>query len=195
LKNLNVWGDAGMIVSQSGELAERIRLYRNHGLLNRDEAAMWGCNSRLDSLQAVIGNRLIQQSEAVTETRIANARKYDQAFADLDEFIQVPTRRPGVKHVYHLYMIRVKYRDALMAYLNQHRVEAKIHYPIPMHLQPPSRELGYKEGDFPKTEEDSRNILTLPAHQYLTSDEIDYVIDQVRSFYLTRDFSMHAAAN
>jgi len=102
LKNLNVWGDAGVIVTRSDELAEKIRLYRNHGLINRDEAAIWGCNSRLDSLQAVIGNRLIEESKAITEQRIANARKYDEAFVGMDEFVAIPKRRAGVKHVYHL---------------------------------------------------------------------------------------------
>jgi dTDP-3-amino-2,3,6-trideoxy-4-keto-D-glucose/dTDP-3-amino-3,4,6-trideoxy-alpha-D-glucose/dTDP-2,6-dideoxy-D-kanosamine transaminase len=184
LKNLNVWGDAGVIVTRSEELAERIRLYRNHGLINRDEAAIWGCNSRLDSLQAVIGNRLIDEAKTITEQRIANARKYDEAFASMGDFISVPTRRPGVKHVYHLYLVRAKRRDDLLTYLNQNGVEAKIHYPIPMHLQPAARGLGYREGDFPKSEEDSRTIITFPAHQHLSTDELDYTIEHVRAFYL-----------
>ena len=183
LKNLNVWGDGGVIVARSPELAEKLRLYRNHGLINRDEVAMFGCNSRLDSLQAVIGNRLIEQVEFITNQRIANARRYDEAFADMDEFIRIPKRRPGVKHVYHLYMIRVKQRDDLLAYLHRNGVEAKVHYPIPLHLQKAAQHLGYKEGDFPVCEADCRTILTLPAHQHLEPAEIDYVIDCVRKFY------------
>ncbi len=184
LKNLNVWGDGGLIVTRSAELAEKLRLYRNHGLSDRDHAVMFGHNSRLDTLQAVIGNRLIDQVEFITNQRIANARRYDEALADLEEWIHIPKRRPGVRHVYHLYMIRVKMRDELLAYLHSKGVEAKVHYPIPLHLQEAARFLGYGEGDFPVCEDDSRTIITLPAHQHLTSDEIDFVIEQVRSFYL-----------
>ncbi len=184
LKNLNVWGDGGVIVTKSLELAEKLRLYRNHGLINRDEVDLFGCNSRLDTLQAVIGNRLIEQVDFITNQRIANARRFDEAFATMGDFIQVPKRRPGVKHVYHLYMIRVKRRDELLVYLQENGVEAKVHYPIPVHLQKAAQHLGYKEGDFPVCEEDCRSIITLPAHQHLTSEEIEYTIRTVRSFYL-----------
>lgn len=184
LKNLNVWADGGVIVTRSSELAEKLRLYRNHGLINRDEVAMFGFNSRLDTLQAVVGNRLIKQFDWITNQRIANAQRYDEAFADLVEFIRIPKRRPGVKHVYHLYMLRVKRRDELLEYLHKNGVEAKIHYPIPLHLQKAAQHLGYKEGDFPVCEQDSRTIITLPAHQHLTDDEINYTIELIRSFYL-----------
>jgi len=183
LKNLNVWGDGGVIVTRSAELAEKLRLYRNHGLVNRDEVRMFGYNCRLDSLQSVIGNRLIQDVEWITAQRVANARRYDEAFVELGEFVRVPTRRPGVRHVYHLYIVRVKRRDALHEYLNKNGIEAKIHYPIPVHLQEAAQYLGYKAGDFPVSEQDSRDIITLPAHQHLTPDEIDYTIEKVREFY------------
>ncbi len=184
LKNLNVWGDGGVIVTRSAQLAEKLRLYRNHGLINRDEVVMFGYNSRLDTLQAVIGNRLIEQAEFITNQRIANAQRYDESFADMSGFIRIPKRRSGVKHVYHLYMVRAQRRDDLLAHLQRHGVEAKVHYPIPVHLQKAAEYLGYKEGDFPVCEEDSRMVITLPAHQHLTPEEIDYVIAQVRSFYL-----------
>lgn len=184
LKNLNVWGEGGVIVTRSKELAEKLRLYRNHGLVNRDEAVLFGCNSRLDTLQAAIGNRLIEQIKPITNRRIANAEQYDVAFADMGEFIQIPKRNPKIKHVYHLYMIRVKARDELLTYLNSKDIEAKVHYPIPVHLQKAAQPLGYKPGDFPVCEADCHNkIITLPAHQHLTSDEINYTIDNVRSFY------------
>lgn len=184
LKNLNVWGDGGVIVTRSPELAEKLRLFRNHGLVNRDEAVMFGHNSRLDTLQAVVGNRLIQQLDWITERRIANAQRYDEALGELSDFIRVPKRRADVKHVFHLYMVRAERRNELLAYLHRRGVEAKVHYPIPVHLQKAAAYLGYKEGDFPVAEEDSRTIITLPAHQYLTPDQIDYTIEQIRSFYL-----------
>lgn len=184
LKNLNVWGDGGMIVTRSGEIARKLRLYRNHGLENRDEITLFGWNSRLDTLQAVIGNRLLEQVEFITTQRIANANRYDDAFRQLGEdFIQIPKRRLNVKHVYHLYVVRAKKRDQLLAHLQKNGVEAKVHYLVPVHLQKAARHLGYKEGDFPVSESDSRTIITLPAHQHLTLEEIDYSIEQVRSFY------------
>ena len=183
LKNLNVWGDSGVIVTRSKELYEKLRLFRNHGLINRDEVAFFGHNSRLDSLQATVGNRLIEQTEFITNTRIANAKRYDEAFADLGEFIQIPTRDANVKNVYHLYILRVERRDELLNYLHENGVEAKIHYPIPVHLQKAAAYLGYKEGDFPVAEADSKTTITLPAHQHLKDEEIDYTIETVRSFY------------
>lgn len=183
LKNLNVWGDAGMIVTHSDELAAKLRLYRNHGLVNRDEVVMFGVNCRMDTLQAVVGNRLIEQTAMITSRRIANAARYDRAFSDLRGAIQAPTRRRGVKHVYHLYVVRARRRDDLLAYLQQRGVEARIHYPIPVHLQKAAAYLGYREGDFPVSERDSRSIITLPAHQHLTEEEIEYTITCVREFY------------
>ena len=183
LKNLNVWADGGIIVTHSEELADKFRLYRNHGLINRDEVKTFGINCRLDTIQAVVGNRLISEAEGITNKRIANAKRYDEAFRDLEDFIEIPIRRPEVRHVYHLYIIRVKRRDELLAYLNQKGISAKIHYPIPMHLQKAARCLGYKKGDFPVSEEHSRAAITLPAHQHLTEDEMGYVIEQVREFY------------
>jgi dTDP-3-amino-2,3,6-trideoxy-4-keto-D-glucose/dTDP-3-amino-3,4,6-trideoxy-alpha-D-glucose/dTDP-2,6-dideoxy-D-kanosamine transaminase len=182
LKNLNVWGDGGVVVTRSAEMRDKLRLLRNHGLINRDEVAIFGHNSRLDTLQAVIGNRLISQTPFITEARIANAARYDEAFADIPE-IRVPRREPNVKHVYHLYMLRVERRDELLAHLNENGVEAKVHYPIPVHLQPAAAYLGYRAGDFPVAEEGGRVLLSVPAHQHLTRDEIDYVIEQVRAFY------------
>lgn len=183
LKNLNVWGDGGVIVTRFGEFAERLRLYRNHGLANRDEVEMFGVNSRLDSVQAAIGNRLIGETESITTRRIANAEFYDQALAALEGFVSVPVRRAGVRHVYHLYILRVARRNELLAYLNDQGVEAKVHYPIPMHLQPAAAYLGYKVGDFPVCESDCESIITLPAHQHLTQGELDYTVEAIRRFY------------
>ena len=165
LKNLNVWGDGGVIVTRSKDLAEKLRLYRNHGLINRDEVTTFGINCRLDSLQAVIGNRLIRQVDWITNQKIANAKRFDEAFGDMRGLIEVPKRRANVKHVYHLYMLRVRDRDRLMSYLHQKGVEAKVHYPTPLHLQPAAAYLLYKRGDFPVSERDSNSIITLPAQE------------------------------
>ena len=184
LKNLNIWGDGGVIVTRSEELYDKLRLFRNHGMTTRDEIAFWGHNCRLDTLQAVIANRLMGQVHLITDRRIANAKRYDEAFADLPEYIRIPPRRPNIKQVYHTYVVRVRERDRLYNYLNKNGIEAKIHYPIPLHLQKSAAYLGYKEGDFPVCEADCRTIITLPVHQHLTEEQIDYIIEKIRKFYL-----------
>ena len=183
LKNLNVWGDGGIIVTRSVELRDKLRLLRNHGMGTREDILVWGGNSRLDSVQAVVALRLMSQVRDITEKRIANARRFDQAFAELRDVITIPSRRRNVCQVFHTYVIRVSDRDRLLRHLTEQGIRAKVHYPIPLHLQPAAAGLGYKAGDFPVCEAHCRSILTLPVHQHLTPQEIDFVIDQVRAFY------------
>lgn len=183
LKNVNVWGDGGLIGTTDNSLAENLRLYRNHGLIDRDHVSIFGINSRLDTLQATVGNRLVTEAPDITDRRIAIAARYDAAFGSLAPHIRVPSRRPGVKHVFHLYILRADRRDELKQYLEAAGVEAKIHYPVPIHLQEASATLGYEKGAFPIAEADAGSIITLPAHQHLTDDEVSYVIDMVKAFY------------
>jgi len=184
LKNLNVWADGGVVVTRSKEFYDKLRLYRNHGLVNRDEAVDFGINCRLDALQAVVGTRLMAHTPDITRKRIDVAQRYDASFSALPECVDIPVRRPGVRHVYHLYVLRVQRRDALLDFLNEKGIQAKVHYPIPVHLQKASRHLGYRKGDFPTAETHSRQAITLPCHQHLFDDEIDYVIEKVHQFYL-----------
>jgi dTDP-4-amino-4,6-dideoxygalactose transaminase len=183
LKNLNVWGDAGVIVTGDPHLNERLRLLRNHGLKNRDEVEILGYNSRLDSIQAIVGNWLIRQVGQITERRIANAARYDQAFSALAGPITLPPRRPDVRRVFHLYQVYAQRRDELLRYLHAHGVEAKVHYPIPLPHQRALAHLGYRPGDFPETERQASSLLTLPVDQHLSEDELQYVIDVVCEFY------------
>ncbi|MDD5593429.1 MAG: DegT/DnrJ/EryC1/StrS family aminotransferase [Candidatus Margulisbacteria bacterium] len=183
LKNLNVWSDGGLVTTDSGEIAAKLKLLRNHGLKNRDEVEIFGVNSRLDTLQAVVALRLFGDVAKITDARIAVAKKYDEAFSALPGFIDVPKRHDNVRHVFHLYMVRAKERDGLLAHCLEQGIEAKIHYPIPLPYQKCCAQLGYKKGDFPATERDCGSIITLPAHQHLTEAEVQYVIDTVREFY------------
>jgi aminotransferase EvaB len=183
LKNLNVWGDGGIIVTRSKELYKKLRLFRNHGLVNRDEVEFFGHNSRLDSLHAVVANRLIKEAHFITDQRIKNAEYFDHAFRKLSGPITIPPRREGVKRVYHTYVIHAQRRDALLKYLMGKGISAKIHYPIPVHLQKAARYLGYKKGDFPVCEAHCRSIITLPVHQHLTKGQLDHIIECVYEFY------------
>ncbi|MDD5679117.1 MAG: DegT/DnrJ/EryC1/StrS family aminotransferase [Kiritimatiellae bacterium] len=183
LKNLNVWGDGGIVTTNSAKVRDKLILFRNHGLKDRDNVGIFGYNSRLDSLQAVVGNYLISSVSEITNTRIKWANRYDLAMARLKDFVTIPRRRPNKKYVYHLYIIMAKRRNQLLSYLNKNNIEAKVHYPIPLHLQKAARNLGYKKGDFPVTEAQCKSIITLPVHQHLSCEQIDYVIQKVEDFY------------
>jgi len=183
LKNLNVWGDGGVIVTNSAELDATLRLLRNHGLRNRDEVEIFGYNCRLDSLQAIVGNHLIRDTEGITAARIKNALALDAGLASLAPRVRVPKRQPNERHVFHLYMFEADDRDRLLAWLLEREIEAKVHYPVPLHLQPAGRRLGYKEGDFPVAERQAKRIITLPVHQHLSAAQVQFMIDSVTAFY------------
>ena len=182
LKNLNVWGDAGVVVTSDDALDERLRLLRNHGLRNRDEIEILGYNSRLDSVQAIVGNWLIGDAALITARRIANAEYYDRRFNQIPQ-IRVPPRRAQVRRVFHLYMVFAEERDALYDWCLARGVEAKIHYPIPLYLQQGLKHYGHQPGDFPVTDRHAREIISFPADQHLTREQQDLVIETVKSFY------------
>ncbi len=183
LKNLNVWGDGGFVVTSSAELADKLQLYRNHGLASRDDVVVFGRNCRMQTFQAVIANRLLNELEWITDRRIAIAQRFDRALADLSPQIAIPPRRAEVRHVFHLYELCVQRRDDLLQFLHSQGVDAKIHYPIPIHLQKAAAYLGYQAGDFPVAEAHGKTAISLPLHQHLTDEEVDYTIRQVRAFY------------
>lgn len=185
LKNLNVWGDGGVITTDSDELYSRLILLRNHGLANRNESSIYGYNSRLDSIQAIVANQKLKSLEEITQTRISNAALYDELLSDCEE-IKIPERRKDVRQVYHLYIIRAKNRDGLQEYLIANGIDAKVHYPIPMHLQPATKSLGYKEGDFPVAEATCKSILSLPVHEFITKEQQEYVAGKIKEFYSKR---------
>jgi dTDP-4-amino-4,6-dideoxygalactose transaminase len=183
LKNLNVWGDGGVVVTNDDEMCDRLRLLRNHGLRSRDRVEIFGYNSRLDTLQAIVATHLLREAEAITDARIRNAALLDAGLGELEGCITLPPRPPNVRQVYHNYMVQARDRDRLLEYLLDRGVEAKIHYPVPIHLQGPARRLGYKPGDFPVCERQAGSILTLPVHQHLVEDQLLYMVDTIQAFY------------
>ena len=182
LKNLNVWSDGGLIVTNDDELAEKLRLLRNHGLSDRDTVSIMGCNSRLDTLQAVVGNWLIPKTEEIANRRIENAAFYDRELGKLGQ-ISIPPRPEGFKIVYHLYIVFAEERDALLQHCIDNGIEAKVHYPIPIYRQPALEFLGHKEGDFPVSDAHTKSIITFPCDQHLSQEELNYVVDTVKAFY------------
>lgn len=182
LKNLNVWGDGGVTVTDDDELAARIRLLRNHGLRNRDEIELLGYNSRLDTLQAVVGNWLIGQVHDITNKRIENAARLDAGLADIPG-IRIPPRPNRFRPVYHLYIVFAERRDELYRFCEDRGIECKVHYPIPLYQQDGLKQFGYKAGDFPVADRQANEIITFPADQHITFEQVDYVVETVREFY------------
>ncbi|MBU4366982.1 MAG: DegT/DnrJ/EryC1/StrS family aminotransferase [Kiritimatiellae bacterium] len=190
LKNLNVWGDGGVVITNSKAVYDKLILLRNHGLATRDDAEIFGYNSRLDTVQAIVGNYLIEQVEDITNKRIANANYYDRELSAsvLKEYVRVPERKKGFRHVYHMYMFYAKRRDGLLKHLCDAGIEAKVHYPKAVHMQNCCKNYGlkYKPGDFPVAENQCKNIITLPVHQHLRQEQLDYVIAKVKEFYIVK---------
>jgi len=182
LKNLHVWGDGGMMVTHSESIATSAKLQRNHGLKNRDEAEFFSFNSRLDTLQAIVGKHFLKLLEHTTEKRIHHANLYFSRLKHLGDRITLPEVRPGVRHVFHVFQTRVKKRDALKTFLSEHGVETKIHYPIPIHWQKAAAHLGYKRGDFSVTDRLATEILSLPIRENLREDEIHQICDLIEAF-------------
>jgi dTDP-4-amino-4,6-dideoxygalactose transaminase len=182
LKNINVWSDGGVITTNDDALAAQLRLLRNHGLADRDTVSVMGYNSRLDTLQAVVGNWLIPKANDIAAARIANAAYYDKHLGALRQ-IRIPTRMPDMRIVYHLYIVFAQDRDALLKHCVDNGIEAKVHYPVPIYRQPALAHLGLCEGDFPVADRHTGEIITFPCDQHLSRKEMDYVIATVRSFY------------
>jgi dTDP-4-amino-4,6-dideoxygalactose transaminase len=185
LKNLNVWGDGGIAVTNDDAVAARLRLLRNHGMANRDEIELLGYNSRLDSLQAVVGNWLIPQTEDITARRIENGAYYDRHLGQISG-VKIPSRSPRVKRVFHLYMVFAEDRDALHKHCLDAGISAKVHYPIPVYRQRGLSHFGHKLGDFPVTDRQAKQVLSFPVDQHLSREEQDHVIETVREFYARR---------
>lgn len=184
LKIINVWGDAGIIATNDDEVGRLCRLLRNHGLRTRDEMEILGYNTRLDSLQAVVGKHMLPEVPSWIEGRIANAAYLDAAFSRIPG-IRIPPRDSRCKSVYLLYILFADQRDDLLAHCLAAGIEAKVHYPIPLYRQKALRHLGYKVGTFPVTDRHAREMITLPVDQYLSKDNLDRMISVVASFYAT----------
>jgi len=183
LKNLNVWGDGGIVCTQSDELAGRLRLMRNHGLSGRDTCEVFAYNSRLDTVQAVVADHLLDKLDHITARRIENALAFDATLGEIPS-ITLPSRDADhIRQVFHIYSLRFEHRDALKAHLEAHGVDAKIHYPVPMHLQPAARELRYGKGDFPNAEAIAASVLSLPVHEFIAPEQRDHVVALIKGFY------------
>jgi dTDP-4-amino-4,6-dideoxygalactose transaminase len=181
-KNLGAFGDGGMILTNNGKLAEKLRSIRVHGTTSKYRHSLVGFNSRLDNLQAAILSIKLKKLDEWTEARRKIGKRYNSALKDI---VIIPQDENKGKHVYHLYIVRVKgkRRDGLLEFLNENGVESRVYYPVPLHLQECYKTLGYKEGDFPEVERASLETLALPLFPGLEEEQQDYVVETVKKYF------------
>lgn len=182
-KNLGGYGDGGMIVTDSNEAAEKMRVLRAHGANPKYYHKSMGYNSRLDTLQAAILNVKLQYLNEWTAKRREVAQSYNREFqaSGIDEHLMTPPVSEG--HVFHQYMIRVSKRDELSNYLKVKGIATSIYYPLPLHLQECFGYLQYKVGDFPSAEKACREVLALPIDPELTLEQIKYITAAIKEFF------------
>lgn len=180
-KNLGGYGDGGMVVTSNDELNAKIRLLRVHGSPKKYYHECLGYNSRLDEIQAAILRVKFRYLDKWNEARRNKAAIYTQAFKDLP--LKTPYEAPYNYHVYHLYVVATTRRDELMGYLKQKGIGCGVYYPLPLHLQPVYKDLGYSKGDLPVAEELCEQALALPLYPELKEEEQQYIIQVVREFF------------
>jgi len=178
-KNLGAYGDAGAVLTESAEHARQVRLLGDHGSERRYEHVIIGFNSRLDAFQAVVLRARLRRLAAGNEARRQASRRYSELLADVPGVI-LPMTAPGNEHVWHLYVIRVPRRDHVLRCLQDEGIQAGIHYPVPVHLQPAFRPFGYGPGDFPVAEAAAGQLLSLPLYPQITEEQQVRVVDAVR---------------
>ncbi len=181
-KNLGGYGDGGMVVTQSDEIATRVRRLRTHGGLKTYYHEEVGYNSRLDALQAVILSAKLPMLSSWSAARRKNAAYYDAAFADV-EGVRTPTIDPANESIYNQYTLRVARREDLQAHLKAKEIGSAVYYPLSLHLQPCFEYLGYKRGAFPESEKATKEVISLPVYPELKQSQLDEVIEAVRGFY------------
>ena len=182
LKNLNVWGDGGIICTNDEELNYKLKLIRNHGLIDRNTCIEYGYNSRLDTIQAVVAKYVLDNKlEKITNLRRRNADFLDSNLRDID-FINLVDRDPHLKEVHHLYMFSSKERIQIVEHLTKNGIDAKIHYPIPMHLQPASKKYKYNNSDFPISELLANSTISIPVHEFITFENLNHMVKTIKSY-------------
>jgi dTDP-4-amino-4,6-dideoxygalactose transaminase len=184
-KNLGAFGDAGAVTGDDDELAERVARLRDHGRTSKYEHAEVGWGERLDALQAAVLRVKLERLAAGNAARERLARRYDQALAGVGDLVP-PARVDGRTSAWHLYVVRTRHRDELLAACRAAGIGAGAHYPVPLHLQPAWRHLGHARGDLPATEAWAAECLSLPLYPELTEAQQARVVEVVRGFFAGR---------
>jgi dTDP-4-amino-4,6-dideoxygalactose transaminase len=192
-KNLGAYGEAGAVVTDDPDLAERVRVLRDHGQSEKYRHTLLGWNARMDGFQGAILSVKLKYLEKWNESRRARARVYKELLT-CEEMLSLPQEAGYAKHIYHIFALRLPEREALLEALKHNDIFCGIHYPIPIHLQEAYRFLGYGEGSFPVAEKCAREVLSLPMFPELRVDQIERVATNIRSFVHRRQITSAGAA-
>jgi dTDP-4-amino-4,6-dideoxygalactose transaminase len=184
-KNLGAYGEGGAVVTQDENIANEIRMIRDHGQNKKYFHTMEGYNGRLDAIQAAVLRVKLKRLAEWNKARNDNAAYYNELLADVSgiEFAKVADFADSV---YHLYVVMLDDRDSLQKFLGDKGIATGLHYPLPLHMQKAYEHLGYKEGDFPITERAAIRLLSLPMYPELTRTQIKYVTDSIKEFMKSR---------
>ena len=193
-KNLGGYGDSGLVTTNDVDLADKVVLLRNHGQRPKYHNLVVGGNFRMDALQAAILKVKFNYLENWTEARRKNAATYRMLFnkseisisldqLEVERGIVLPGEAGFGRHIYHLFMIRTKYRAELASFLKARQIGCEMHYPIPLHLQDCFHDLGHKEGDFPQSEKAAKETLSLPIYPELTEEMLSRVVNVIVEFH------------
>jgi len=199
-KNLGAFGEGGLVTCRDEELAATLKMLRNHGSSPREkyENLLVGGNFRLDALQAAVLNVKLKHLDGWSTARRLNAERYNGMFKELPGLaeqgaVQTPEavwRDSGAEHyhIYNQYVIRAKDRDALQSHVKAAGIGTAVYYPLPLHLQKCFRSLGYREGQFPVSEQAAREVLALPVYPELTEAQQEYVVETIAGFQIERNY-------
>ncbi len=180
-KNLGAYGEAGAVVTNNAELAGKIRMFRDHGQQKKYYHSMVGWNARMDGIQGAILSVKLKHLNEWNQARRRNAKLYNELLANVDE-ITTPLEKDYAAHIYHIYAVRTRNRDALISALAAEDIHCGIHYPIPIHLQEAYRFLGYKQGSFPVAEKCAAEQVSLPMFPELTAGQIRRVCGGIKNY-------------
>lgn len=180
-KNLGAYGDAGAITTNDPDFAERVRRLRNHGRMSKYEHIEIGFAERIDTLQAAILRVKLEHLDAWNERRRQIAALYDRGLSEIPS-IKMPSVNPDCMPIYHLYVIQHPHRDALAAHLKEQGIQTGVHYPVPLHLQPALRDIGYQPETFPITEFLASSILSLPIFPEMHDADVEMVVNSIQEF-------------
>ena len=182
LKNLNVWGDGGIITTNNKKLYDKLRLIRNHGLIDRNNCKIYGYNSRLDTIQAAVGIEMIKKINSITKARIKNAKYLNSKLKSIKQ-IKLIQEKDNCRSVYHLYQFFCENRDKLNKYLRKNKIDSKIHYPKPLHLHDAAKVFNYKKGQFKNAEKLSKKVISIPVHEFMNKKNLNLIINKIQKFY------------
>ena len=177
-KNLGSCGEGGGVATNDAQLAEKVRMLRNHGSLGKYGHELPGYNCRMESLQGAVLSTKLRHLDQWNLARREHARRYDERLSGTG--LKTPAEMPYARHNYHLYMIQAEDRDMLRDALAARDIETGLHYPVPVHLERAYRDLGYRAGDFPVSEHLAAHCLSLPIYPELSPEAVDYVASSIR---------------